>query len=343
MKKQTITIGIVGLGRFGVLIASILSKDFSVKLYHYKSKTENKKIAKIIKAQLVDFNDVSSCDVIILAVPISVTEEMIKKIGPKMKKGAILLDTCSVKVYPCKWLKDNTPEHVQIIGTHPMFGPVTTCFDLDQQTWDLKNKQIVLCPLRMKNNHLVAIEKYLKKLGIEVIITTPEDHDRQNAKTLSFVHFIGRSFLKAGIKKQKIFTPGYADLLKILPHTTGDNWQLFFDMNNFNPYSEEVRGKFFQACQFIEEKIIKSNSKNNFDYHRNMIDNIDKIILELLGRRFEHAQEIGKIKKEKGLPIVDSKREKEIIESKKKYSKLNDDFVEKFYRVIFDESYKKQK
>ena len=88
-----------------------------------------------------------------------------------------------------------------------------------------------------------------------MIVTTPENHDEQNAVTLSLVHFLGRSLFEAGIHEQRIFTPGFANLLKIYQHTTFDDMQLFYDMNNYNPFAEKVRRNFRAACDTIEKKI----------------------------------------------------------------------------------------
>ncbi len=342
-EKKSPKICIIGLGRFGSLIASILVKDFPIFIYHYRNNPEINKKTRLIGGKLIDFNQISKCDIIILTVPISKTEKMIKNIAPVVKPGALIIDTCSVKTLPCGWLKKYLPKNINILGTHPMFGPVTTNFNINNQTWNLKNKQIVLCPLRLSNKKLSCIKKYLKKINLEIIITTPEDHDQQNAKTLSLVHFLGRALTLSGIKKQKIFTPGYEDLLKIIPHTSSDNWQLFFDMHNFNPYSEQTVKKFLNACENLENKIIKEASNDNFDYNRKMIDKIDQRIFGLLKQRTKHTAQIGNIKKQKGLPIVDKKREAEIIKNKIQKSGLKPEFVKKLYKVLLEESYKNQK
>jgi len=341
MKKKC-TIGIIGLGKFGTLSATILSQHANVEAYHYKDNVEIRSRAKKTGTKLVDLRTVMKNDVVILTVPIAKTKEMIKKIAPLAQKDTLIVDACSVKVFPCRWLKKYISKRIQIMGTHPMFGPVTTKFNLDKKYWELENKQVVLCPLRIKKENLEKIIKFLKSLGLIVIVTTPEDHDKQNAKTLSFVHFVGRSFTKAGIGEQKIFTPGYADLLKIIPHTNDDKWQLFCDMNNFNPYSEKVREKFHKAGEELIEGLIKSKSVDKFDFNRNMIDTIDKEILDLLERRFKYVKQIGKIKKKNGLKIADKKRENEIISKRIKQTKLNKNFIEKLYKLIFNEAYKGQ-
>ncbi|MCD4694430.1 prephenate dehydrogenase/arogenate dehydrogenase family protein, partial [bacterium] len=257
--------------------------------------------------------------------------------------GSLLLDVCSVKMHPCGWLKKYTPEYVDIMGTHPMFGPTTSKFNLNKKEFNIKGKQIVLCPLRIKKDRQERVEKFLKKIGLEVIITTPKEHDFQNAKTLSLVHFLGRSLTRAGIGEQKIYTPGYKDVLKILPHTNNDNWQLFYDMNNFNPYASQVRKKFIRSCLDIEEEITKSGLYNNFNFNRKMISEIDEQVFSLIEKRMKYVRELSTTKKERGLKVVDQKREKDLIGGKIKKFNLSDSFIREIYKLIFKESYKNQK
>lgn len=337
-----VSIGIIGFGRFGQLMAAVLAKHFDVYVSRHRHDAEEERLIGHVGAKPASFDFIVQRDIVVLAVPMSQTEEVVKRVAPKMKVGALLVDTCSVKVDPCQWLQKYAPKDIQILGTHPMFGAVTSKFDIEEVKWNLAGLQIVLCPLRIGKDLLAGIKKFLTKLGLEVIETTPVDHDKQNAKTLSFVHFIGRAFMRSGIKEQKIFTPGYSDLLKILPHTTSDNWQLFYDMNNLNHYADQVREHFFDSAFEIEEKIMRSRTDDDFAYHRSMIDLSDKRILEMLKKRFAHAEEIGKIKKKKGLTIVDKKREREIVAKRAEESGLDEEFLKRFYKVVFEEARKRQ-
>lgn len=248
------TISVIGLGQFGSLAASILKNHARVVVYSANKVSLAEKALKI-GVEAVELAEAATADVVILTVPISKTEDMIRQVVPLMKPGALLLDACSVKVYPCEWLEKYGRDDIEIMGTHPMFGPVSAKFDIEQQSFELAGLQIILCPLRIAESRLELITALLEKLGLDVIVTTPEDHDRQNAITLSLVHFLGRSLHEAGINKQRIYTPGFENLLKIYGHTIKDEWQLFFDMNNYNPFAAEVRQKFLAACQTIENKI----------------------------------------------------------------------------------------
>ncbi|MBD3245036.1 MAG: prephenate dehydrogenase/arogenate dehydrogenase family protein [Candidatus Moranbacteria bacterium] len=255
MQKKTI--GIFGFGDFGKLAASILSKKFSIKVFDKKKNPKDLKIIKKIGVKFESFNQVSQSDIVILAVPISQTEQLIKKIAPKLKKDSLVLDVCSVKVYPCKWLKKYLPKKVQVIGTHPMFGPQSTNFDFKKQTWSLKNLQIILCPIRIENKKLEKLKNYLKKLKLDIIQTTAQNHDRQAARSLGFVHFLAKTLYLSGFKDQKIKSKGYQDLLKTY-YTIKDSPQLLFDMQNFNPYAKKIRQDFLKNFKKLEEKSNKA-------------------------------------------------------------------------------------
>ena len=336
------TVAIIGFGRFGKLAASVFSGKALVKVYDSGFSEDDIAKAKKINAEIVSLKEAAACNLIILAVPISQTEKVIKKIAPNVKSGALIVDTCSVKVYPADWLKKYLPENVLIMGTHPQFGPVTTKFNFLKQAWKLKGLQIVLCPIRIDSRRLSMARKFLTSLGLEVIITTPEDHDRQNAYTLGLVHFVGRALLGAGAREQEIFTPGYTDLLSILPHTTSDNWQLFYDMHNYNPYASDVRAKFMTACELMDSRIRKAGAKDELDFRRGMINKIDNRIFGLLGNRFAEVKAIGRIKRKKGLAIVDKKREEEIIKDKVKKFRLDERLIRGIYKAIIKEAYRRQ-
>ncbi len=53
------------------------------------------------------------------------------------------------------------------------------------------------------------------------------------------------------------------------------------------------------------------------DRQRKKIDKIDKKLLQLLDERMELAEEIGRIKKARSLPVYDARREEELVKKLK--------------------------
>ena len=75
---------------------------------------------------------------------------------------------------------------------------------------------------------------------------------------------------------------------------------------------------------------------------RKKIDAIDKHLLEDLEERFELINDVARLKKSKGLPIVDKEREEDLIKSKYGLTELPEDFVAKLFRLIINESIKQE-
>jgi prephenate dehydrogenase len=112
-----------------------------------------------------------------------------------------------------------------------------------------------LCPLKISNDNLNKFKDILNKFEVKIIETSPADHDQQAAVSLALVHFIGRGLQEFGVAKQQITSLGYERLLKVNETVTNDSWQLFLDMQKYNPYTKEIRQKFIKSLKKVNKKI----------------------------------------------------------------------------------------
>lgn len=76
---------------------------------------------------------------------------------------------------------------------------------------------------------------------------------------------------------------------------------------------------------------------------RTKIDELENTLIELLNNRANYAVEIGKIKKEKGLPVFDASREQEILERvaakvKAAGGPLSPESMKRIFQVIMTET-----
>ena len=238
-------IGIIGFGRFGKLTARYLAEDFEVFVFNRTNKS-----AEIKKAGARDASLKTVCQqkIVILCVPISTFKEVLVEIGPLLKKDSVVVDVCSVKVYPTQWMKSSLPETVSILATHPIFGP-------DSASDSLKDRKIFLSPIRISKKQYQKIKTYLASKELVLIESTPEDHDEQIAISLALTHYIGRTLSEFGAAPLEIDSEGYKRLLHILEVVEHDTWQLFCDMHRYNPYAQQKRTAFIQAMQKINDQI----------------------------------------------------------------------------------------
>lgn len=82
---------------------------------------------------------------------------------------------------------------------------------------------------------------------------------------------------------------------------------------------------------------------NELEKYRRQIDKIDKSILKLIASRMKVVQNVGVYKKENGLKPLDTKRWKEVIESKVKLGKkldIGEDLIKDIWKRIHEESLK---
>jgi chorismate mutase len=71
------------------------------------------------------------------------------------------------------------------------------------------------------------------------------------------------------------------------------------------------------------------------------IDEYDTKIIEVLGKRMRIADEIGALKKENNVAVLQSRRWKEILEKMQyegKAENLGEEFIQKLFRAIHQES-----
>jgi prephenate dehydrogenase len=233
-------IGLIGFGRLGQLISKYLVKDFS--LFIFDQKKDYEKDIHLLGAQAASFIDVSKCDIIILCVPISNFEHCVRDLSKSIKKESIVIDVCSVKETPIQIMKEFLPKDVQILGTHPMFGP-------DSVGESLSGAKIALCQVGVEEKMYKKIKDYLKSRGLRVLETTAKDHDEQISRSLLLTQLIGRTLMAFGAEEVEIDTKGYQRLLTILEHVGNDSLQLFKDMNNHNKYAKKMISEFSKALQ----------------------------------------------------------------------------------------------
>lgn len=79
----------------------------------------------------------------------------------------------------------------------------------------------------------------------------------------------------------------------------------------------------------------------NLEELRQILDEIDSKLIELLGKRTDVVREIGAFKKVNGIGLVNEERKKRVLETRKKLGEkynLDGVFMEKLYKLIHDYS-----
>ncbi len=232
-------IGIYGLGRFGSLWGSLLARRFSVTGYN-----RNGRRASPPEIVRVSEEEVCRADVLFLCVAISSLEEVLRRIAPRLREGTLVIDTCSVKVRPVELMGEILPRENPFLGCHPMFGP-------DSVGSGLQGLPVVLTPGRGRDTLVDEWADLLGSFGFRVIRLTPEEHDREAAYTQGITHLIGRVLKDVGLRESPIATLGYRKMLDVMEQTCNDPWQLFLDLQQYNPCTKEMRDRLQESIRRI--------------------------------------------------------------------------------------------
>lgn len=237
---------IIGFGRLGETLADILSTRSPVAIC--EADEERAKQARSKGYKVITQKDISTCKVVILCVPISRFEPTLSEIAPYLSADALVMDVCSVKTFPVDIMKKILPSSISIIATHPLFGP-------DSINKGFKNLTMVMSPVRVSNETYAEWEAFWTEREFKVITTTPDEHDKITAYTLGMSHFFGRIMSELQLKPEAITTVSYSALFEVMQQTNRDTWQLFHDMQHYNPYAKQMRDKVYAAIQTVEDKL----------------------------------------------------------------------------------------
>lgn len=243
MKKISITI--IGFGRFGKTLYRLLKDDFDITIFTRKPLPERD--LKLLDASTISttrLQEAYKSSVIFFAVPISSFENVVKAHKRLMTNAHILIDVLSVKVHPEKVLKKYLKgSKTQIILTHPMFGP-------DSSKNGFEHLPLIIHNMQAKKETYDFWKIFFQKKKLHVIEMTPQEHDKKAAYSQGLTHFVGRLLEKIQAKPTNIDSLGTKKLLEIKEQTCNDTWQLFHDLQTYNPYTKAMRiqlGKAYDA------------------------------------------------------------------------------------------------
>lgn len=222
-------IGVYGLGRFGSFWARVLARHADVRVW---SRDPSRPTPS--GATRATEDEVLAQPAVFFCVAISAFEEVLARVAPRIPAGTLVMDTCSVKCHPADVMRRVLPPGVSALATHPMFGPDSAAESLD-------GLPMVLCPVRVGPEDLERWRRFFASLGLSVAVMDPDEHDRQAAFTQGVTHYLGRVLKDLGVTPSPIGTVGYRRLLEIVEQTCNDPWQLFLDLQRFNPHTREMR------------------------------------------------------------------------------------------------------
>ncbi|WP_417494515.1 prephenate dehydrogenase/arogenate dehydrogenase family protein [Maricaulis sp.] len=240
MAEDRKQIGLIGLGAFGRFAAGHLSPHFDI-LGH------DPDAPPVVGIERVSLAQAAACPIVVLAVPVQALEQTCSEIAAVLPQGALVLDVASVKVEPMRVMRDTLPDHVRIIGTHPLFGPQSAAQGLAGQS-------IVICP--EAGADAGGVEALCGDvLGLEVHLSDADTHDRAMANVQALTHLVSRVIAELDIPPPPYTTKSYDLLRQATDLVRNDSDELFQAIEQLNPYAASLRKRFFEAARRFDGRL----------------------------------------------------------------------------------------
>lgn len=239
------SLGLIGFGQFGQLAAGVLKDHFDVLVSDASAEAAAR--AGALGVAFGPPEAAAAREIVVIAVPVAAMRAVIAEIAPHLRPDALVIDVGSVKTLPVTWMRELLPQSVDIVATHPLFGPQSVARD------GLPGLRFVVCPVRGDRHEKVAA--FGRSLGLAVTVTTPEEHDQEMAYVQALTHLIGRSLVNLGIPDERLATQSYQHLLELCGLIGADTFELFQAIQTQNPYAPDVVKAFVAQAQSLLDQV----------------------------------------------------------------------------------------
>lgn len=233
--------GIVGFGAFGRFMAGHLSGHGEVVV------CDRAKIERAPEGVRVGtIAEAAACGVVILAVPVQEMAGVLREVAPALRPGALVADVASVKLRPIELMREALPTDVEILGTHPLFGP-------ESGKDGIRGLPIAVCPVRISAERLSTAREFLSgALGLAVHEVEADRHDREMAYVQGLTHALSRAMARMPMPETPLATLAYQRLLAMRSNLAKDSLALFVTIARENPYAAGARAELRSALAEVE-------------------------------------------------------------------------------------------
>ncbi|KAL3524022.1 hypothetical protein ACH5RR_016856 [Cinchona calisaya] len=256
---RALKIGIIGFGPFAQFLVQTMSKQgHSIRATSRSDCSEQCAHLGVTFIRDMDEFLQSDNEVILLCTSIVSLSEVIKSMPLHyLKHPTLFAEVLSVKEYPRHVLLKALPPEIDLLCTHPMFGP-----ESGKDGW--KGLTFMYEKVRIRNEdicsrflHIFASE------GCKMLEMTCEEHDKLAARSQFLTHTIGRVLAEMQIEPTPIDTKGFQQLVHVKETTAKHSFDLFSGLFVHNRFARQQLKNLEIAFANIKQKLLLQERMND--------------------------------------------------------------------------------
>lgn len=350
------SVAMLGYGRFGRALGQLLAEAGIA----HRAYDEHVEVPREFRAASLR-ELVRGAAFVIVAVPVPAMRPALLALRPHLEASQVVLDVGSVKVLPEAAFAEVLGDAIPWCGTHPLFGPLSLALAE-------RPLRVVVCPARAHPQAGAQVRALYERIGCEVIVQTPEGHDRVMAHTHALTFFVAKGMIDAGAATAVPFAPpSFQAISRTIETVRSDAGHLFSAIARDNPFAPEARKELVRALAAIDAALDAEAAGGDADGNRpsgdvgrpapadrlsipdlgtqspalkevrDHMDAIDEEIVRLLAQRMQLSQRAARAKAALGAPVLDGAREAELIATRRQWaasSRIDPDAVADVFRAI---------
>lgn len=247
MKKNVGRVAVIGgAGKMGKWMSDLMTENGSSVVIIDPAVNNGKTIS-----------DCSDCDVVIVSVPIHLTESILKELDSICRKDTLIFDLTSLKTPVTDILKDLASKR-KVCSIHPMFGPSAK---------SMFNRNLIVCDCGNRDavNEVISI---FDDLGGNIRVMDISEHDSYMSYVLGLTHAVnialftvldnsGYTFGDLRTVASTTFNKGLDTNVSVAT----EDPMLYYEIQHMNSHRDEMWDLFTKAVDDLKKASLSDDPK----------------------------------------------------------------------------------
>jgi prephenate dehydrogenase len=218
----------------------------------------------------------------------------------------------------------------------------------------------VICPNAYHPEAVEAATRLYSRIGCQIRLQDAEAHDREMARTHALGFLIAKAFIDLGIgNEQESGPPSFRGISATIESVREDAGHLFAAILRDNPFAAGARRDFLDTLMRLDAELLHAPAGDPVSAQaefpipdfgarspdlvevRDLIDDVDRRLVELLVQRHDLSRRAGRIKRRDGRPVRDQAREEALLAERAEWARdggLDPASARRVFQAILEQS-----